>query len=113
MRKNLLSLSATSLGTLFACGGVGGKVSGRAHFIHGAGTVTPGAASARSLVSPSLSGAVAKAGRWDLSPDQAKVTVSAITLLTADGHNNARAELANCTPTSSRAQGPLRGHGVA
>jgi len=45
------------------------------------------------------------AGRWDLSPDQAKVTVSALTLLSVDGTRDQRAALTNCTPTYSRSQG--------
>ncbi len=102
MGKSIGCLAASFTLSLAACSGGGSaKVTGRVHFIHGAGTAAPGAA--LSAVLP-RSAALATGGRWDLSPDQAKVIVSAITLLSADGTHDQRAVLTDCAPTYSRSQ---------
>jgi hypothetical protein len=106
MRKSIGWLAASFALNVAACGGGAPKIAARVHFIHGAGTAAPGAAASRSLIAePPRGAALAMAGRWDLSPDQAKVIVSAITLLSADGRHDQRAALTNCAPTYSRSQG--------
>src|SRR5258708_4521712 len=106
MRKSIGWLAASFALNVAACGGGAPKIAARVHFIHGAGTAAPGAAASRSLIAePPRGAALAMAGRWDLSPDQAKVIVSAITLLSADGRHDQRAALTNCAPTYSRTQG--------
>ena len=74
-------------------GGNGQTFQGHARFVAGPSTVAafaPGASF------------VGTDGRWYLSPDQAKVTISRISLV-GTGMNVQAANLVNCTPTYSRA----------
>src|SRR5258708_16606283 len=99
MRKSIGWLAASFALNVAACGGGAPKIAARVHFIHGAGTAAPGAAASRSLIAaPPRGAALATAGRWDPSPDQAKVTVSAITLLRAHGTHHQRAALPKSPP---------------